>query len=49
MYFRGTNNTLATLKYLNDVYQLFNGSNIVVTGVSAGGLATLYWANHIQE
>jgi hypothetical protein len=49
MFFRGTNNTLNHLKYLNDNYGLYSASDIVLTGISAGGLAVLYWANFIQD
>lgn len=49
MYFRGTNNTLQHLKYLNDTYQLYLRPMIVVSGTSTGGLAAMLWANFIQE
>ena len=49
MYFRGTNNTLMHLKYLNDTYQLYSRPMIVVAGTASGGLAALLWANFIQD
>jgi hypothetical protein len=49
MYFRGTNNTLQHLKYLNETYQLYLRPTIVVSGSAVGGLAAMLWANHIQE
>jgi len=49
LYFRGTNNTLETLRYLNESVKFFSAETIVVTGVSAGGAATFLWSNYIYE
>lgn len=49
LYFRGTNNTLETLRYLNETIQFFSADSIVVTGVSAGATATFIWSNHIYD
>jgi len=49
LYFRGANNTLASLKHLNDTYQLYLRSTIVLAGTSTGGLAAMLWANYVQE
>jgi chemotaxis response regulator CheB len=40
---------LAHLKYLNDTYQLYSRSMIVLAGTSTGGLAAMLWANFVQE
>jgi hypothetical protein len=28
---------------------MYNGGKIVITGVSAGGIATYLWTNHVYE
>lgn len=49
LFFRGANNTLETLRYLNDSVQFFSADTIVVTGVSAGATATFIWSNYIFD
>ena len=49
MYFRGTNNTLEHFNYLSKTYDLFNLNKVVITGLSAGGMATYAWAQHLQD
>ena len=49
LYFRGANNTLASLQHLNDTYQLYLRPTIVLAGTSTGGLAAMLWANFVQE
>jgi hypothetical protein len=49
LYFRGVNNTLETLRYLNETVQFFAADTIVVTGVSAGASATFLWSNYIYD
>ena len=46
LYFRGTNNVLEQVKYLEDKYDIFRKNKIVVTGVSAGGIATYLYSDH---
>jgi hypothetical protein len=46
LYFRGTFNVLEQVKYLEDKYDIFRKNKIVVTGVSAGGIATYLYSNH---
>jgi len=46
LYFRGTNNVLEQVKYLEDKYDIFRKNKIVITGVSAGGIATYLYSNH---
>jgi hypothetical protein len=45
LYFRGTNNVLEQIKYIEDKYDIFRKNKIVVTGVSAGGIATYLYAD----
>lgn len=49
LYFRGTNNTITHLDFLNTKFGLFNADQIVVTGISAGGQATYYWSNYVYD
>ena len=49
LYFRGTNNVLEQVKYLEDKYDIFRKNKIVVTGVSAGGIATYFYANYFKS
>lgn len=49
LYFRGHNVTIAQLNSLDSLYRLFSASDIIVTGQSAGGLATFLWTNYIVE
>lgn len=50
LYFRGSNNTLETLRHLNETIGFFSlGKKLLVTGVSAGGIATYIWSNYIYE
>jgi hypothetical protein len=45
LFFRGTNNTLAHLDALNKLFNFNNAEQVVVTGTSAGGIATFIWGN----
>jgi hypothetical protein len=38
--------SLEQVKYLEDKYDIFRKNKIVVTGVSAGGIATYLYSNH---
>ena len=49
LYLRGMNNTMQHFKYLNDTYDLFKADKIVLTGESAGGVATFAYSNYIYE
>ena len=49
MYFRGANNTLQNLAFLNKTFNLYSADKIVVTGISAGGMATFMWSNYIYD
>lgn len=47
LYFRGHNNTLETFNFLDKEFDFYNGEAIVITGVSAGGLATYLYSNYL--
>jgi hypothetical protein len=51
LYFRGFNNTIGVLNYVKEKYGNDSNSisNIVVSGTSAGGLASLHYSNFIAE
>ncbi len=49
LYFRGTNNVLEQIKYMEDKFDIFKKNKIVVTGVSAGGIATYLYANFFES
>lgn len=49
LYFRGTNNTLQHFNFLNNTYDLYNANKVVVSGESAGGIATFIWTDYIYE
>ena len=51
LHFRGHNATQGTLNALNATYKLFSNAttDIMVTGQSAGGLATYLWTNYIHS
>lgn len=36
-------------RYLDEKHSFYNSDTIVVTGVSAGGMATYQWSNYIVE
>lgn len=40
---------MASLKHLNDTYQLYLRPTIVLAGTSTGGMAAMLWANYVQE
>ena len=49
LYFRGTRNSLEQFHYLDEKYDFYNGDTIVLTGVSAGGMATYEWSNYVLD
>ena len=51
LYFRGYNNTISVLDYLkkNLLASEYSLKNVIVSGVSAGGLASLYYTNFIAD
>ena len=50
LYFRGQNVTVDQLRGLNATHKIFTeGTDIIVSGGSAGGLAAFLWTNYIAE
>jgi len=48
LYFRGGVNTRAHLKYLDNTFKFSEAKKVVLTGSSAGGIATFAWADYVQ-
>lgn len=40
---------MEVFRYLDEVYDFYNGDKIVITGVSAGGMAVYQWSNYLYE
>jgi hypothetical protein len=49
LYFRGENNTRAHFNYLHKNFNFFNASKIVISGTSAGAVATYQWGNYVYD
>ena len=49
LYFRGSKNTQEQFYYLDKKYDFYNKDTIVLTGLSAGGIATYYWVDYLQH
>lgn len=49
LWFRGFNNTMATIEYLRNHYDIFNASEIILGGGSSGGTAAYVWSNYLQD
>lgn len=49
LYFRGQLVTTGQLNSIDKLYKLFNASEIIITGQSAGGLAAMVWSNYIAS
>lgn len=50
LYFRGTNITLERFDYLEENYGLFSKTEeVVLSGASAGGLATYFWGDYLKS
>ena len=50
LYFRGSNITIAQFESLDKRYGLFsNSSKIIVSGGSAGGLASFLWTEYVHS
>lgn len=48
LYFRGAVNTRAHFKYLLEKHDLAKAKSVVLTGSSAGGIATALWINYVR-
>jgi hypothetical protein len=49
LFFRGSVITKAHLKFLDNKYNLTQTKKMVLTGTSAGGIATFIWADYIKK
>ena len=49
LYFRGADNTRSHFKYLLNNYNLASAEKVVLTGSSAGGIATALWINYVRS
>lgn len=48
LYFRGAVNTRSHIKWANNKYNLAQAERIVVSGSSAGGMATYLWVDYFR-
>ena len=49
LYFRGALNTRAHIKYIDQRFELFRANRVVLSGSSAGGIATYLWADRVAS
>lgn len=49
LYFRGENNTQAHFDFLHKNFNFFDASKIVISGTSAGAMATYSWGNYVYS
>ena len=49
LYFRGSAITRSHIKYIDSKYNLKGANKVIVTGMSAGGIATNIWTNYIKD
>ena len=48
LYFRGSRNAQEQFYYLDKNYNFYNSDTIVVSGLSAGAVATYYWVDFVR-
>jgi hypothetical protein len=49
LFFRGADNFRSHMKYLLSNYKLASATKVVLTGSSAGGIATALWTNYVSS
>jgi len=49
LWFRGHDNTQGIIDYLKDNFGLFQASEVILSGTSAGGQATYFWSHYLQS
>ena len=49
LYFRGEDNTKASLNYLQERFDIYNADSLIVSGLSAGSIASRMWGNQIYH
>jgi hypothetical protein len=48
LYFRGAVNTRSHFQYIHNRFNLSNAERVVLSGTSAGGIATYIWADYLK-
>jgi len=48
LYFRGAANTRSHFKWLLNNYKINQAEKVLLTGASAGGIATFTWSNYMR-
>jgi O-palmitoleoyl-L-serine hydrolase len=48
LYFRGGVNTRAHFKFMDSKFPFSSAKRVVLTGSSAGGMATFIWADYVK-
>lgn len=49
LFFRGADNVRSHLKWLTTNYGLADAEKVLLTGSSAGGIATFLWSNYVRS
>lgn len=49
LFFRGGLNTKSHFKYIHNKVNFANSDNVIITGSSAGGVATFIWADYLKS
>jgi hypothetical protein len=49
LYFRGYNNSMEQFYFMDKHFDFYNGDTIILTGVSAGGIATYLYSNYLLD
>ncbi len=49
LYFRGSDNTRSHFQWLLNTYKINQAATVLLTGASAGGIATFSWTNYLRK
>lgn len=49
LFFRGSVNTRSHFQYIHNRYNLSNAERVILSGSSAGGIATFIWADYLKN
>lgn len=49
LYFRGEANVKSHFKWISNNYNFRNADKVLLTGASAGGIATFLWTNYVRS
>jgi ribulose 1,5-bisphosphate synthetase/thiazole synthase len=47
IYFRGDTNTRVMFKSMLEDYDMKNADDVILSGISAGAMAAMYWADYL--